>query len=396
MSNIIIDKWSPNSWRNENCNYPPLHELTGINEVVSSLRCISGVVSIHQTKELHSELINVSKRKSFIVQAGDCAELLYDNDVEIIFSKVNLLISLAKLIPLTFKSLIIGRIAGQYAKPRSFHYETRNSVTLPSYHGDLMNRFDFTAEARKIKPQYLIDAYHSSCEALKNINIVNSILQKKNNIYVSHEALHLYYEEALTRSSHDECGGWYNLSTHFPWLGMRAALDSDAHVEYFRGIKNPVAIKLGPLMAVDRLIKLIEILNPSNELGKITLIHRLGDELIQDILPKWISAISMHNKNVIWCCDPMHGNTEVTSSGIKTRRLSKILNELQRAFDIHNAQGSFLGGIHLEITPDQVTECIDDISVFEHNLTDNYKSLVDPRLNPDQASIVLKMVNNNL
>ena len=390
LKNIELRSWMPNSWKYKKLNYLPDYKLGETKKVLENLKKLPGLVSIKQIKNLQNKLIRVNNRESFFIQVGDCAEVFEEKNFDIVSQKVKLMISMAKKIPKPYETILVGRIAGQYAKPRSVLFETRDGLTLPAYHGDLINLNEFTIEGRTPNANLMLNAYDSAHEVLKNIHI-----NYRNTIYTSHEALQLFYEEALTRYSKIE-KKWFNVSTHFPWLGMRTAIESDAHVEYLRGIKNPIGIKIGPLTSIERIFELIEILNPHNEKGKITLIHRLGEEKIEKILPNWILAIKNSEKNIVWCCDPMHGNTEITSNGLKTRRLDKIEAEIDKAFNIHKNLSSFLGGIHLEVTPHMVTECIDKKIVLENDLNKNYKSLVDPRLNPLQALQIMDLVKKKI
>lgn len=388
MKQLKLHSWTPSSWQGKSMNHLPEYDFNQVKLIIEDLKTRQGIVSISQIKSLRENLSLVNQRKAFLIQAGDCAEPLGENDSVVVSAKINLIQHLSTFIPDKYKPVLVGRIAGQYAKPRSFHYETRDLLMLTAYHGDIMNRIEFTPEARKLDPALMLSAYDSA-------KIIMTYIDSAENIFTSHESLQLFYEEGLTRFS-DEKNEWYALSTHFPWLGMRTAINSDAHVEYLRGLQNPIAIKLGPFMTTDRLLTLIDLLNPNNELGKMTLIHRVGESAIEKVLPQWISAIQSEGKNVIWSCDPMHGNTEVTADGIKTRKLHKIMSEVQQAFTIHKQAGSFLGSIHLETSPYNVTECIDESSVLEQNLKDNYKSYVDPRLNPHQACQVMEVVSKNL
>jgi 3-deoxy-7-phosphoheptulonate synthase len=327
----------------------------------------------------------------------------------------------------------IGRFAGQYAKPRSDEFETRNGTMLSSYRGDLINRPEFTETARVPDPWVMLRGYERAALTLNFIralvsrgfvdphrleywdldwvkdspmadeyrrmaeNMGESLRFMENilgahpgelnwiDFFTSHEGLHLPYEQAQTRRV-PRHPGWFNLSTHFPWIGMRTADPEGAHVEYFRGISNPIGVKLGPGAQPELVQRLIDILHPDDEPGRLTLIHRLGNESIAGCLPKLIQAVRATGKTVLWCCDPMHGNTRMTADGIKTRDFAEILGELDQAFDIHSAEGSRLGGIHIELTGEAVTECIGGArGVNEADLKRAYKSQLDPRLNYEQA-----------
>jgi 3-deoxy-7-phosphoheptulonate synthase len=327
----------------------------------------------------------------------------------------------------------VGRFAGQFAKPRSSDMETRDGVTLPSYRGDLINRSEFTEAARVPDPTLLLrgyeraglmlnfiralaeggfadlhhpeywdlgffthspkaDEYHKIVDAIgQAITLMESIAGRsidalnRVEFYTSHEGLHLPYEQAQTRQV-PRREGWYNLTTHYPWIGDRTRDLDGAHIEYFRGIENPIGVKVGPTMSPGELVDLVNVLNPNDEPGRLTLIHRFGAEKIVDGLPPLIKAVQQTGKTVLWCCDPMHGNTESTKNGFKTRSFDNILKELEQAFAIHKSAGSILGGVHFELTGENVTECIGGArGLSEDDLQTAYKSEVDPRLNYEQA-----------
>ncbi len=327
----------------------------------------------------------------------------------------------------------VGRIAGQYAKPRSADMETKGDTTLPSYRGDLVNGPEFTPEARIPDPMRLLRGYgrasmtlnyiralsdcgfadlhhpenwdlsfvsHSALaeeyhrvvdDLAKSLRFMETLGDTRSSnlnrvqFFTSHEGLHLPYEQALTREvPHRD--GYYNLTTHLPWIGFRTAATTDAHIEYFRGIQNPVGVKVGPGMSNDWIQSLVEKLNPHNEEGKLVFIHRFGASKIADGLPALIESVKRTNRNVLWVCDPMHGNTESTESGYKTRRFDNILSELSQSMEIHRDLGSVLGGVHFELTGDDVTECIGGArGLDESGLERAYKTQVDPRLNYEQA-----------
>ena len=335
----------------------------------------------------------------------------------------------------------VGRFAGQYAKPRSADMETKNGETLPAYRGDLVNGQEFTAAARAPNPERLIEGHARSAMTInfvrglidggfadlhhpeywdldwvghsplaadyqKRVDAIGDSVRfmetltgmpihefSRVDFFTSHEALLLWYEQAQTRQV-PRNPGWYNLSTHFPWIGMRTADVGGAHVEYCRGIRNPIGVKVGPAMSADWLLALCRVLNPDEEPGRLTLIHRMGATKIEAHLPPLIEAVRKAGHKVLWICDPMHGNTQSTASGIKTRRFDDILGELNQAFDIHRASGSHLGGVHLELTGENVTECLGGArALVEKDLERAYKSTVDPRLNYEQAlELALKIV----
>jgi len=327
----------------------------------------------------------------------------------------------------------IGRIAGQYAKPRSADVETRGDVTLPAYRGDIINRDGFSAGDRAPDPILMLRAYeragltlnfirslidggfadlhhpeywdisfatgspnaaqyerivssiHESLDFVSAIAGVESEVLRRVDIYTSHEALALTYEQAQTRRV-PRRPGWYNLSTHFPWIGMRTAQLDGAHVEFHRGIQNPIGIKVGPAMTTDWLLGLLDVLDPRRQPGRITLIHRMGATSVAAKLPALVEAVRRTGREVLWICDPMHGNTETTAAGIKTRQFDKIVDELEQSFALHAELGSRLGGVHIELTGEDVTECTGGArGLSEADLERAYKSRVDPRLNYEQA-----------
>lgn len=393
------------------------------------------LVTPWEIESLKRQLAGAAQGRRFLLQGGDCAERFADCDPAVITDKLKILLQMSLVLVHGSKRPVIrvGRFAGQYAKPRSEDQETRNGVTLPVYRGDLINRPGFTAAERTPDPQLLLRGYGRAALTLNYIRslvkggfadlhhpeywdldwarhsplehdyrgiaagISESLLFLENvlgiqggeiervDFFTSHEGLLLAYEEAQTHR--DPRGGrWYNLSTHFPWIGARTSDPGGAHVEYFRGIANPIALKLGPSLTAPALLTLLDSLDPGNEPGRITLIHRFGASRIPDCLPPLIEAVRAAGRQVLWCSDPMHGNTRLTGDGIKTRRFDEILSELEQAFDLHAAAGSRLGGVHFELTGENVTECIGGArGLAECDLARDYRSEVDPRLNYEQA-----------
>jgi 3-deoxy-7-phosphoheptulonate synthase len=342
------------------------------------------------------------------------------------------------------KVIRVGRIAGQYAKPRSSDTETRNGVSLPVYRGDIINRSSFTSEDRQPNPELLLRGYERAALTLNFIRalsvggfadlhhpenwdldfckdtvmarqyhqLVESIAEslrfmetvtgkalsetRSVEVYTSHEGLHLPYEQAQTRQV-PRRDGWYNLSTHLPWIGYRTAQLDGAHIEYFRGIENPIGCKIGADTKPEYLIRLLEILNPQRIPGRMMLIHRFGHQKIADYLPPLIRVVQGNGHPVLWCADPMHGNTVSSPAGYKTRRFEDIVSELLQAFDIHQQLDSNLGGVHLELTGDNVTECTGGArGLLEQDLHRAYKSLVDPRLNYEQAMEIAFLIAQRL
>ncbi|KTD64894.1 3-deoxy-D-arabinoheptulosonate-7-phosphate synthase [Legionella santicrucis] len=430
-----MQKWSPISW----LQYSYLQAATytdekKLNKVVEQLSALPPLVTSNEIKNLKKEIARAGRGDAFILQGGDCAESFNDCRAEIISNKLKIILQMSLILLHGLRKPIIrvGRIAGQYAKPRSSDYETINGITLPSYRGDLVNSPEFTPEAREPNPKLLLQAYNCSAITLNYIRslldsgfaslnhpqqwdlgfvehskqkdeyqtIVKSIADaldfldtidgtqssslSKVDFYTSHEALHLHYEQALTRKMDD--GLWYNLSTHLPWIGMRTAQTDSAHLEFLRGVENPIGIKIGPGATPEWLAEVLNRANPQREEGRLLLFTRLGARHIEKLLPPLIDAVKKTKIPVTWSCDPMHGNTETTSDGIKTRHFDNILLELKQAWEIHRSMGSYLGGVHFELTGDNVTECIGGArGLAADDLKTAYHSLVDPRLNYEQS-----------
>ncbi len=428
--------WSPSSWQRktplQQPEYPDHDEL---EDVLKALATRPPLVTSWEIERLKRLLAEAAQGRRFLLQGGDCAESLSDCTAGVITRRLKILLqmSLVLVYGLHLPVVRIGRFAGQYAKPRSADRETREGVSLPSYRGDIVNRPGFSETDRLPDPRYMLDAYSASALTLNFVRALTaggfadlhhpeywdldflshspleseyaSIVSAIRNalkfmemiheapieglstveFYTSHEALLLPYEQALTRTvPHNR--GIYNLSTHFPWVGMRTASVDSAHVEYARGLSNPIGVKIGPNTGRDELLQLIEVLDPSDEPGRVTLITRFGHERIADHLPPLVNAVRQTGRTVLWCCDPMHGNTETTHDGVKTRRFDNIMSELKQAFAIHDSVGSFLGGVHIELTADDVTECVGGArGLAETDLQRAYKSTVDPRLNGEQA-----------
>jgi 3-deoxy-7-phosphoheptulonate synthase len=428
--------WSPDSWRTKPAAQQPSYgDEAALARVMKEMASLPPLVTSWEVENLKSNLAKAARGDAFVLQGGDCAESFDDCRSEPIAAKLKILLQMSLvLVHATRKPVVrIGRIAGQYAKPRSADNETRGDVTLPAYRGDIINRGAFTPEDREPDPVLMLRAYeraaltlnfiralldggfadlhhpeywdvsfaHGSPNAEQYHRIVDSIRESLNfvsaitgvesevlrrvELYTSHEALALPYEQAQTRTV-PRRPGHYNLSTHFPWIGMRTAQLDGAHVEFHRGIRNPIGIKLGPAMTTDWLLGLLGMLDPEREPGKITLIHRMGADKVQDKLPALVEAVKGTGRTVLWICDPMHGNTETTPQGIKTRRFDKIVSELEQSFEMHAKLGSRLGGVHIELTGEDVTECIGGArGLAEVDLDRAYKSRVDPRLNYEQA-----------
>ncbi|HTL37686.1 MAG TPA: 3-deoxy-7-phosphoheptulonate synthase class II [Kofleriaceae bacterium] len=428
--------WTPDSWHSKPAAQQPAYgDTQAVARVMHEMANLPPLVTSWEIENLKADLAKAAKGESFVLQGGDCAESFDDCRSDPIAAKLKILLQMSLvLVHGTRKPVVrIGRIAGQYAKPRSADNETRGELTLPAYRGDIINRDGFTAEDREPDPTLMLRAYeraaltlnfiralldggfadlhhpenwdvsfaHGSPNAAQYQKIVDSIREsldfvsaitgvesevlRRVTIYTSHEALALPYEQAQTRKV-PRRNGYYNLSTHFPWIGMRTAQLEGAHVEFHRGIRNPLGIKVGPAMTVGWLLGLLEMLDPQREPGRITLIHWMGADKIREKLPTLVEAVQRTGRRVLWVCDPMHGNTETTPQGIKTRRFDKIVSELEQSFELHTELGSRLGGVHIELTGENVTECIGGArGLAEVDLERAYKSRVDPRLNYEQA-----------
>ncbi len=370
-------------------SYPSVEDLKSITE---KLREKSPLCTEQSILALRAKLVLAEDNKAFILHAGDCAERFSEVTSENITAKVTQLQELGVLISknLNKEALLIGRIAGQYAKPRSLLTETIEDTTLPSYRGDLINGEIFNAHSRKTDPKRLLLAYSKASET--NVAIEKALKEMRAPIavFTSHEALNLHYEEALTRlNSQDQA---FNHSTHLPWLGMRTASYNSIHLEYLSKLHNPIAVKLGPNTTPDLLKHLIERLNPQNDAGKLVLIPRLGLKFVKSLLPKLIQAAAGYK--LCWLCDPMHGNTVKLSPGQKTRFLSELIDEVHISQDIHQSLNSHLAGLHLEVTPRPVIECLDSPSQLNSPITIKYESALDPRLNHQQVKkLLLKEAN---
>jgi 3-deoxy-7-phosphoheptulonate synthase len=428
--------WSPTSWQARPAAQQPVYpRAADVDRVVAEISKLPPLVTSWEIGALKTQLAEAARGERFLLQGGDCAESFDHCDSPTIANKLKVLLQISLVLTHGSRKRLIrvGRIAGQYAKPRSDDFETRDGVTLPSYRGDLINRPDFTEAARTPDPELMLRGYE---RAALTLNFIRSLvsrgfvdphrldywdldwvkqspmaeeyrrmarsigesLQFMENIlgvhpgelnwidyFTSHEGLHLPYEQAQTRRVPRQ-EGWFDLSTHFPWIGMRTADPAGAHVEYFRGIRNPIAVKIGPSMTPAVLRQLIEILHPHDEPGRLTLIHRFGNDAIARSLPPLIEAARATGKTVLWCCDPLHGNTRTTADGFKTRYFEEILGELDQAFDLHAAHGSYLGGMHIELTGEDVTECVGGArGLLEADLKRDYRSQLDPRLNYEQA-----------
>lgn len=389
-----MQKWSPNTWRHYTSTQLPSYENDkNLGSVLEDLSFLPPLVTTPEIKRLKMQIAEAMQNKRFVLQGGDCAESFSDCRASTIENKIKILLQMSEVLTDGMKKPItrVGRIAGQYAKPRSVPMETQEGLSLPSYRGDIYNRPEFNTLSRQLDPFNLIKGYY---HAASTINYIRAFLSNVE-FYTSHEALNLYYESALTRQTPE--GTWYNFGTHFPWVGVRTAVLDSPHIEYISGIANPIGMKVGPGTDPHLLLELVNRVNPENEPGRLTLITRFGASNIEESLPPLIEIMQKNKKNLLWSSDPMHGNTQNTEQGYKTRSFNDILSELQSAFKIHSQLGSHLGGVHFELTGEDVTECIGGArGLTESDLQRAYKSLVDPRLNYEQALEMAMLVVKNV
>jgi 3-deoxy-7-phosphoheptulonate synthase len=431
-----MKNWSPQSWTTKEIRQQAIYkDEDALNKALNKLSNMPPLVTSWEIYKLKQKLAEVQMGKRFLIQGGDCAESFEDCNSPIISNRIKVLLQMSLVLIHGLKMPIvrIGRFAGQYAKPRSSNDETKDGITLPSYRGDIVNKIGFTEKDREPDPARMLVGHASSAMTLNFVRALidggfadirhpeywnlawiehsgqsteyQEMMKKisesigfaeilagrrlgnlsRVDFYSSHEALHLHYEQALTREVPRQ-EGYFNLSTHFPWIGLRTNQIDSAHVELLRGINNPIGIKVGAETTKEHLIGLCKTLNPTNEAGKITLIHRFGAKNIESNLPKMIKILQDEDIGVVWCCDPMHGNTESTSNGYKTRKFQNIRTEVELAMDVHKSESSILGGVHLELTGENVTECLGGArELCEKDLERAYKTQVDPRLNYEQS-----------
>jgi len=441
--------WTPNSWRDLPVKQLPTYpDPTALQSIEAELKQQPPLVFAGEIRSLKADLARVSRGEAFLLQGGDCAESFNEFSADKIKDTFKLLMQMAVVLAFAGSCPVVkvGRIAGQFAKPRSSDTETIDGVELPSYRGDNVNSAEFTAEARIPDPERMLKAYHQSSATLNllrafsrggfadlhqvhkwnqgfvsqspahekyealaaqidqalsfmaacGLNSDNTPQLSETTLYTSHEALLLPYEEALTRQD-SLTNGWYDCSAHMLWIGDRTRQPDHAHVEFLRGVQNPVGVKVGPTTQVDDLKRLLEILNPENEAGRINLIARMGADKIGDHLPQLVRAVNDLGVNVVWSNDPMHGNTVKASSGYKTRSVEAILSEMKSFFEIHNAEGSYAGGVHFEMTGNHVTECVGGAyQITESALAERYITQCDPRLNADQSLELAFMIADTL
>ncbi len=436
MQDLIKDNWTPTSWLDKPVKQlPDYPDRQVLDESFETLKGLPPLVTSWEIEKLKNKLADVSAGKAFLLQGGDCAESYSLTKSPKIVNMVKVLLQTSFILihEMGVPVVRVGRIAGQYAKPRSQDFEQINGQNIHNYRGDLINRFEANADSRMPDPKRFVEGYHKAALTLnflraladegfadlhhpeqwelnfmknndyyheyevmvesikKAVRYMDAIAPEKAttlqkvDLYTSHEALNLYYESAQTRQVPRK-KGFYNLSGHMVWLGNRTRGLDEAHVEYLRGIENPIGIKIGPPYTIDETLRLIETLNPTHEAGKIVLITRFGKDKINDELPTLIQSVRRAGLPVVWSSDPMHGNTFSSSNDYKTRNFDHILSEIKSAFAIHRAEGSYLGSIHLELTGDNVTECVGGANgLNEADLDMNYETFCDPRLNYEQS-----------
>jgi 3-deoxy-7-phosphoheptulonate synthase len=434
----VAQNWTPHSWRTKPiCQVPDYPDQTALEAVENRLKTHPPLVFAGEARNLEAALAQVAQGKAFLLQGGDCAESFAEFHPDNIRDTFRVLLQMA--VVLTFAAgmpvVKVGRIAGQFAKPRSDDTETRGGVTLPSYRGDNINAIDFTAEARTPDPQRLMEGYAQSAATLNLLRAFasggyadlhnvhkwmlgfiagsptseqfrglaqrvsesldfmracgitpESVPQlRSTDFYTSHEALFLNYEQALTRVD-STSGNWYDTSAHMIWIGDRTRQPDGAHVEFCRGVHNPIGLKCGPSMGNDDLAALCAILNPDNKPGRLTLICRFGADKVAEMLPRMIRLVEREGAKVVWSSDPMHGNTVKSANGYKTRPFDRILKEAKTFFEVHRAEGTHAGGVHFEMTGQNVTECLGGAqAIVEEDLEKRYHTHCDPRLNASQA-----------
>ena len=430
--------WTPGSWRTRHVTQSPTWPDPGhLARVEAELATKPPLVFAGEARRLQEQLAMVANGQAFLLQAGDCAESFNEGSADSIRDKLKVILQMA--VALTYASGVpvikVGRIAGQFAKPRSDAFEERDGVRLDSFRGHIVNDEAFDADSRRPDPERLLDAYHQSVATLNLLRafttggfaalsrvhawnqefVANSLEGKRYEVvadeieralrfmracgidladdgalqgvdfYTSHESLILPYEQALTRRD-SLSGDWYDCSAHMLWVGERTRQLDGAHVEFLRGVSNPIGLKVGPTMTADELIRLVDVLNPDNVAGRLTLISRMGRDRINDTLPALVQVLADQGRSLVWACDPMHGNTFVASGGQKTRRFDDVLAETSQFFEIHQTLGTWPGGLHIELTGDDVTECLGGGSrLLEGDLDTNYTSICDPRLNATQS-----------
>jgi 3-deoxy-7-phosphoheptulonate synthase len=444
-----VSQWTIDSWRKKPIlQQPTYNDQNALKSVEAKIASYPPLVFAEETRQLFKQLGDVCEGKGFLLQGGDCAESFDEFNAPKIRDTFKVILQMAVVLTFAGRCPVtkVARMAGQYAKPRSGDFETINGISLPSYRGDIINSFEFTEQAREPNPERMLDAYHRSASTLNllrafaqggladlhqvsrwnmaflennplkeryqdlatriedtlgfmdviGLNSANTAALHETSLYTSHEALLLNYEQALTRID-TLTDKPYNCSAHMLWIGERTRQLDHAHVEFFRGINNPIGVKVGPSMQEDDLISLIDALNPNNQAGRLTLITRMGADNLAENLPRLLRRVKQEGRKVVWSSDPMHGNTFKASSGYKTRNFDAILKEIKQFFDVHAAEGTHAGGIHLEMTGQHVTECTGGAyEISDDDLAQAYKTQCDPRLNADQVLEMAFLVADHL
>ncbi|MXO66853.1 class II 3-deoxy-7-phosphoheptulonate synthase [Altericroceibacterium endophyticum] len=446
----MANDWTPDGWKQHEAKHLPHYEdAQELVDAEATLARFPPLVFAGEARSLKTKLADVSAGRGFLLQGGDCAESFAEFHPDNIRDTFRVILQMAVVLTFASKQPVVkvGRMAGQFAKPRSSQTETQGDVTLPSYFGDIINGIDFTADSRRNDPERMIRAYSQAAATLNLLrafagggyanlrqvhqwtldfvdrspwadrftNVADRISEsldfmeacgvdpqsvprlQSTDFYTSHEALLLPYEEALTRQD-SLTGKWYDTSAHMLWIGDRTRFEGSAHVEFLRGVDNPIGVKCGPSLEPDVLLKLLDTLNPAHEAGRITLISRFGHEKVEAGLPKLVRAVRDAGHPVVWSCDPMHGNVIKAESGFKTRPFDRILAEVKGFFAVHRAEGTHAGGVHIEMTGQDVTECTGGaVAITDAGLADRYHTHCDPRLNAAQslelAFLLAEMLN---
>ncbi|AWY01145.1 3-deoxy-7-phosphoheptulonate synthase [Marinomonas primoryensis] len=443
-----MKQWELTSWKEKTALQQPVYpSAEHLAQVEATLGKMPPLVFAGEARQLKKALAQVANGQSFLLQGGDCAESFAEFHANNIRDTFKVMLQMSVVLTYAGKCPVVkvGRMAGQFAKPRSAGLEVIDGVELPSYRGDIINGIDFNEKARIPDPERLVQVYNQSASTMNllrafaqggfadlhqvhqwNLDFLNTspagsrfhsvagkiddALQfmeacgigpglaqlKETEFYTSHEALLLPYEQALTRQD-SLTGDWFDCSAHMLWIGDRTRQLDGAHVEFLRGVQNPIGVKAGPSMDPEDLVRLCDVLNPENEPGRLNVIVRMGADKVESGMPKLIQAIQKEGKNVVWSSDPMHGNTVKASTGYKTRRVDDILREVQQFFQVHSAEGSYAGGVHFEMTGQNVTECVGGaFEVTEADLADRYHTHCDPRLNADQSLELAFMISETL
>jgi len=445
----MVAKWAPDSWKGKPIRQVPTYpDSERLAEVERTLRTLPPLVFAGEARRLREDLADVAHGRAFLLQGGDCAESFAEFGANTIRDTFKVLLQMAVVLTYAGASPVVkvGRMAGQFAKPRSADTETQGGVELPSYRGDIVNAIEFEESARIPDPERMLRGYNQAAATLNllrafaqggfadlhkvhqwNLDFVSGSPQgeryeelatrisesldfmeacgitaesvpqiSETNFYTSHEALLLTYEEPLVRKD-SLTGDWYDCSAHFLWAGERTRDPDGAHVEFLRGINNPIGVKVGPATDPDELIRLVDILNPADEAGRLTLISRMGHDKVRDRLPALVRKVEREGRTVVWSCDPMHGNTIKSANGYKTRPFDRILNEVRGFFEVHRDLGSYAGGVHFEMTGQDVTECLGGAqAISDEDLSARYHTHCDPRLNASQALELAFLIADSL